>query len=174
MEHSFGYHIPVKMREELGYLVKGVSDRMHKELHPDEIFALFKKEYVNRFEPLDITNASFTSEQDSVSKESGAKCTINATINGVEYILDGEGNGRLDAVSNALKATPYVFDYHFVTYSEHALESDSDSTAVAYVAIADGQDNIYWGVGTHKDIVAASINALVSAINRENVVSKHM
>ena len=54
------------------------------------------------------------------------------------------------------------------------LESDSDSTAVAYVAIADGQDNIYWGVGTHKDIVAASINALVSAINRENVVSKHM
>jgi len=94
--------------------------------------------------------------------------SIDVTISGEKYTLDAAGNGRLDAVSNALKQSPYTFDYKFITYSEHALEADSDSRAAAYVAIADGNDNIYWGVGLHKDIIFASINALVSAINRQD------
>jgi 2-isopropylmalate synthase len=90
---------------------------------------------------------------------------------GENYKLHGVGNGRLDAVRNALNNSPYTFDYDFVTYSEHALESDSNSRAAAYVAIADKEENIFWGVGLHEDIIFASINALVSAINR--MTEKH-
>lgn len=39
------------------------------------------------------------------------------------------------------------------------------------VAIADANGKVYWGVGMHEDIILASINALVSAINRLNQVS---
>jgi len=91
-------------------------------------------------------------------------------ISGQKYSLHANGNGRLDAVSNALKTSPYKFDYTFVTYSEHALSSDSTSLAAAYVAIADSKGKNFWGVGTHEDIIFASIKALVSALNRQNSI----
>ena len=34
------------------------------------------------------------------------------------------------------------------------------------MAIADKEGRVFWGVGLHDDIVFASVNALVSAINR--------
>ena len=58
-----------------------------------------------------------------------------------------------------------------MTYQEQALESESDSRAAAYVAISDDKGWVYWGVGLHDDIIAASINALVSALNRFNKIS---
>jgi len=93
---------------------------------------------------------------------------IEVTVEGQKFSFSASGNGRLDAVSNALKQCPHTFDYKFVTYSEHALEADSHSRAAAYVAISDKDGNIFWGVGLHKDIIFASINALVSAINRHS------
>ena len=93
---------------------------------------------------------------------------MKVCLDGKEYTLQGKGNGRLDAISNALKMTPYTFDYKFVTYSEHALSAESSSKAAAYVCIEDSDGNQFWGVGQHEDIILASVNALVSALNRQN------
>jgi 2-isopropylmalate synthase len=169
LEQSYGYEIPQKMREEVGYFIKNVSDHQHKELSPAEIFEMFKAEYINVFTPIDITDATFK-KGSTYKSEDGMIVDINVIIDGIDYDLTATGNGRLDAVSNALKKSPYSFDYTFVTYSEHALEADSSSRAVAYVAIADNQGKIYWGIGIHEDIILASINALVSAINRQKRV----
>lgn len=170
LEQNFGYDIPVKMREEIGYMIKGVSDHQHKELKPEEIHQLFEDEYVNVFQPVDITDATF--HRLSQYKEDNHMITsIDVKIAEESYHLTGEGNGRLDAVSNALRQSPYNFTYDFVTYSEHALESESDSRAASYVAIADTKGNVFWGVGLHDDIIYASVNALVSAINRMNKTS---
>ena len=38
----------------------------------------------------------------------------------------------------------------------------------AYVCIEDKNGDVFWGVGTHEDIILASVNALVSALNRQN------
>ena len=95
---------------------------------------------------------------------------MDVTIDGDMFTVEGDGNGRLDAVRNALRETPYDFNYNFITYEEHALESDSDSRAAAYVAIADENGWQYWGCGIHNDIIPAAINALVSAMNRMNKV----
>ncbi len=167
LEQNYGYTIPIDMREELGYMVKSISDHGHKELKPEEIFNIFHKEYINVFAPLDITDATF---QKIAGFKDGKGFTVHMhlTVDDVPYDLDASGNGRLDAVSNALKQLPYHFDYTFITYSEHALEADSDSRAASYVAIADSTGKVFWGVGLHEDIILASINALVSALNREN------
>ena len=42
LETKYGLNLPPKMREAMGYAAKAVSDHSHKELHPDEIFNLFK------------------------------------------------------------------------------------------------------------------------------------
>ena len=167
LEQNFGYLIPPAMREEIGYMVKGISDEAHKELSPLEVYKLFAKEYINVFDPIDITDATFEKASDYRSND-GMIASIKVRINDREYEFEALGNGRLDAISKALKKSPYTFDYDFITYSEHALSADSHSKAAAYVCIADKDENQYWGVGTHEDIILASVNALVSALNRMN------
>ena len=74
------------------------------------------------------------------------------------------GNGRLDAISNALKKQ-FRLEYRLETYQEHALEQSSSSRAIAYVGIRDAQEKRFWGAGVDQDIIKASYNALLTAIN---------
>jgi len=168
IERDYGFVIPKAMRAEVGYMMKDISDKRHEELSPAEIFSVFEKEYVNDFTPIDITDATFNHFSSTKDDNEVYGVRMRANIDGQIYNLEAEGNGRLDAVSNALRKTEYHFDYKFVTYSEHAISADSNSKAAAYVCIADKEDNFYWGVGTHADIILASVNALVSALNRMN------
>lgn len=169
LEHNFGFSLPKDMRSEVGYMMKDISDRSHEELTPSGIFDAFKREYINDFSPIDITDAVFThvsSTKDINDNIMRVEMTLN--VDGEKFDLEGTGNGRLDAVSNALRQTKYHFDYKFITYSEHAISADSDSEAAAYVCVADAEENMFWGVGRHADIILASVNALVSALNRIN------
>ncbi|MBR5485453.1 MAG: 2-isopropylmalate synthase [Oscillospiraceae bacterium] len=158
MEHHFGYDLPAKMREDFGYTVKNVSDHMHKELSVNEVMDIFKKEYINYFTPLDVTAVRFE-QNDNIHVE------VTVEINGKEQKFNGVGNGRLDAVSNGLKEH-LGYKYKLTTYKEHALTTGTSSKAIAYVGIEYGDGKASWGAGTHDDIMAASVNALVSAINR--------
>ena len=168
LEQNFGFQLPKDMREEIGYMMKDISDKNHEELSPQEIYDAFAKEYINDFNPIDITDATFSHWSSTKSEENAVSVRMRVVIDDVVYNLKAEGNGRLDAVANGLRQTPYHFDYKFVTYSENAISADSNSKAAAYVCIADRYANKYWGVGTHADIILASVNALVSALNRMN------
>ena len=158
MEQNFGYDLPPKMREDFGYAVKSVSDHKHKELMPEEVYEIFQKEYVNINTPLELVDYRFIRNED---------VTVNLTIklNGEIKAIQGRGNGRLNAVNNAIKEN---LDIHIdnLTYKEHALEEGSHSQAVAYVGITVSEGKTVWGAGIHDDIIAASINALFSAVNR--------
>ena len=167
LETNFGYHLPAAMREEIGYLMKHVSDVNHKELAPEKILEIFTKEYVNRKDKYELKDATFKRLPQSESLgDNGIEADIVTVIDGKTYDLSGKGNGRLDAIMNALRKGPNKIDCEFVTYEEHALESESNSRAAAYVAMKDKKGNTYWGVGIHNDIIYASVNALMSAINR--------
>lgn len=168
IERDYGYIIPKAMRAEIGYMMKDISDKRHEELSSVEIFETFAGEYINNFKPIDITDATFNHFSSTKDDNESVGVKMRLLIDGQVYNLEAEGNGRLDAVSNALKKTKYNFDYRFITYSEHAISADSNSKAAAYVCIADEEENFYWGVGTHADIILASVNALVSALNRMN------
>ena len=159
METRYGFNIPAGMRESFGYLVKGVSDHAHKELQPDEVLKIFNDSYVNIETPVSLPEIHYVQK---ANDEITASVTID--YDGRQEVVTADGNGRLDAVSNALKA--YLgSDYALVTYTEHALEVRSSSKAVSYVALQKGKD-LYWGVGIHSDIIRSSISALVSALNR--------
>lgn len=159
LESRYGYDLPAAMREDFGYTVKRVSDRQHREMQADDILAIFMENYVNFFEPLDVVEAHF-------KQEGGIVATITVFNGGrEEHVFTARGNGRLDAVSNALKQN-LGLDYSIIKYQEHAIEQGSASKAIAYVGICTPGGLISWGAGTHDDIMAASVNALVSAINR--------
>lgn len=167
LETAYGHKIPKEMREELGYLMKHVSDVGHKELSHEKIYEIFTKEYVNRKERIDLVDATFRKMPNSGSLgDGGMEVDAEIIVNGERKFFTGRGNGRIDAIRDVFRKNTGANVYHFVTYEEHALEGDSNSRAAAYVAISDEEGNIYWGVGIHNDIVYASINAFTSAINR--------
>ncbi len=165
LEQKFGFNLPAKMREDLGYTVKGISDHQHKELSADEVHDIFINEYVNKEEPIKLLKSRFD-QVDGID----AEITIN--VNGVEKIYHGHGNGRLDAVSNAIMKH-FDIKFSLVTYEEHALQVGSNSQACAYVGIdADGVESTTWGAGIKTDIIDASVFALISALNRTHKIHK--
>ena len=159
METKYGYHIPMKMRESFGYLVKGVSDHAHKELLPEEVLRIFEEHYVNIEEPISLPEVHFVQKEEGVI---GAAVTIS--YDGKTDVIQADGNGRLDAVSNAVKA--YLnMDFALTTYTEHALAVRSNSKAVSYVGL-EKNGKTCWGVGIRSDIINSSISAFLSALNQ--------
>ena len=158
LETKFGLNLPPKMREAMGYAAKAVSDHKHKELHPDEIFSLFKSTFENVVEPYSINEVHFQ------QKDGGIVTQVTSIFRGKTVVTEAAGNGRLDAVSNALKKA-YELKYTLETYQEHALEQSSTSKAIAYVGIRKPDGTLAWGAGVDPDIIRASIDALVTAIN---------
>ena len=158
LETKYGLNLPPKMREAMGYAAKGVSDHLHKELHPDEIFDLFKKTFENVGQPYSINEVHFQQTGEGITTK------VTSTFNGKTITTEAVGNGRLDAVSNALKKA-YELKYSLEVYQEHALERSSSSKAIAYVGIKKPDGTMAWGAGVDPDIIRASIVALVTAIN---------
>lgn len=160
LERKYGLNLPAKMKESIGYAVKDVSDQKHKELQADEIFELFKERFENIKEPYSVKEVHFQ------QKEGGILTQVTSGFAGKTMVTEAFGNGRLDAVSNALKKA-YNLQYQLEVYQEHALEQSSSSRAVAYVGIRKADGTLAWGAGIHADIIHASIDALVAAINNK-------
>lgn len=159
LEHTYGYSLPKRMREHLSYLCKSVSDREHKELRAEEVLEIFKSNYFLHSTAISISDMNF------YRKGNGVETEITFVKDGISTTLVANGNGSLDAVSNALKkytGAEYLLD----VYSEHSMqERGSGSIAAAYIGLKDKDGNMSWGAGTDTDIIHASANALLSAYN---------
>lgn len=157
LKQNFGISIPKKMREEVGYLVKHVSDEEHKELSPQWVYEIFEEKYVN-------TQPYFQIKECHFKQIDGIMAEATITHGGQSRIVDALGNGRLDAVSNIIKDY-FGVSYELSVYEEHALSQGSSSKAMSYVGIS-CEDKMYWGAGIDDDIIKSSINALVVAVNQ--------
>ena len=159
LEQNFGYNLPPKMREALGYKVKSVSDHSHKELSANEVLRIFEDAFLNRCKPLNVLEAHF-------AQVGGITATVTLELNGQRKVVTSVGNGRLDAVANAIQSATGM-EFHLETYSEHSLDEGSTSRAASYVGLVWGDNTVTWGAGTDTDIIVAGIKALVSAINNK-------
>lgn len=158
LEHNFGYVLPTAMREEVGYTVKSVSDHAHAELSPAEVLQVFTDTYVNVNNHIKLIDYHFVRTPE-------IHVMLTVEIDGEVKELTASGNGRLDAVSNAVKKQLDI-EFSELTYEEHALTKGSSSQAITYVSITVKDGKKVWGAGIHDDIIASSIKALFSAINR--------
>lgn len=170
LKSRFGLEPPGKMLENFGYAIKDISDRQEKEIEPNEVYDEFNRRYVNYESGFKMVDYHFVRNGDF---------TVRVTVekDGVTTDVTAKGNGRLNAVNNAVKKF-LGREYTLSEYKEHAMERGSTSKAMAYVGISVKNNEYIWGAGTHEDIVTASIKALFSAVNRlldseENAASEH-
>ncbi len=157
LKQNFGISLPEAMREEVGYLVKDVSDNEHKELSPQWVYDIFVENYVDNTPFFQINECHFK-QIDGIMAEAIITCGDKKTT------VDANGNGRLDAVSNTIKQY-FGVSYQLSNYEEHALTMGSSSKAIAYVCITCKGEK-YWGAGMDDDIIKASIHALCVSVNK--------
>ena len=152
--------LPRRAQIEFSRVIQEHTDAEGGEMTPDEIWAVFRAEYLDRESPLKLNSvhtSSAAGEKDALF--------VNVYVDGEIQSLEGEGNGPLSAFVAAINGLPQDFDVRVLDYAEHALSSGGDAVAAAYVECL-VRDTIYWGVGIDANIVTASLKAVISAVNR--------
>lgn len=157
LKQNFGISLPDKMRDEVRILVKTASDIGHKELAPNEIYQIFTDTYIDPRPIFDIPECHF-------KQINGITAEVTIVCGKEKKVVAASGNGRLDAVSNALKAY-FGMEYRLTEYEERAISTGSASKAAAFVGILCGE-KVFWGVGIDEDIIKSSVAALVVAANK--------
>ena len=160
MQQNFGYDLPKAMHPEFGAIVKAKCDEKGVELKAEEIFQLFKEEYLTIHYPYNLKSYKLTEEGEGRVQFDGVIRYKHQDIT-----VSGEGNGPIDAFFKAMKGIG-IEHYEFVTYSEHALSEGADSQAVAYILLKTPDGREVYGVGQDHNIIMASIKGIVCAINR--------
>ncbi len=157
--------LPRRAQIEFSRVVQERTDAEGGEMSPEEIWAVFSDEYLQREAPLRLNSvhtSSAAGEKDAL--------TVNVYVDGELQTLQGTGNGPIAAFVNAINEIPGPdgagrFDVRVLDYAEHALSSGGDAIAAAYVECLVG-DRVLWGVGLDPNIVTASLKAVISAVNR--------
>jgi 2-isopropylmalate synthase len=90
--------------------------------------------------------------------------SVKATVNGKEHVFSSVGNGPVDAALNAIlgivPARVLLKEFNI-----EAISGGSDAMCHVTIAVEDEHGKIYDASGTGDDIVLASVEALVNAIN---------
>ncbi len=166
MDHEFGIKMPKEMHPDFGRIVQEMTDREGRELQAREIYEAFEQHYLDLHRPFDLISFQVMKRHsDKKEKRSFAEVEATLEVDGRERSVKGEGNGPLDAFSNALKVL-VTGEWSLCSYHEHALNTGSHAKAVAYIQVERSDGKRFWGAGIDTDIIIASIKALLSGLNR--------
>ncbi len=159
LETKYGLNIPKRMQQHFSSIVTKESDKTAHELTFEQIYDLFKIAYINIKSPIELLKYAESSSDKT-------NLTSHILNNGKEQVIDGTGNGIIEAFCDSLiKLTNK--DFHVVQYNEHSLSIGSQSNAITYVEIEMNGKN-YFGAGISSNISMSSLLAIVSAFNKSN------
>ncbi len=165
MDIYFGFKLPKAMHKEFANVIQKVSEKQG-EVSPDEIMNKFSEEYLNKKEPLHFRKLRVDDLSDEIESEFDTRVTLTFTDKGVEKTFTSIGNGPIDAVKRGIEEN-LGFSVKILDYSEHALQSGSNSQAAAYIHLLDAETgHVTYGVGVSSNITRASVRAIFSAMNR--------
>ena len=165
MDIYFGFKLPKAMHKEFASVIQKVSETQG-EVSPDEIMSEFSKEYLEKKEPLHFKKLKMDDLSEEVETNFDTKVLVTYTDQGIEKNFEGVGNGPIDAVKRGIQES-LGLDIKILDYSEHALQSGSNSQAAAYIHLLDvNTGKVTYGVGVSSNITRASVRAIFSAVNR--------
>ena len=165
MDTYFGFKLPKDMHREFADVIQAISEQQG-EVSPAQIMDAFRSEYLNMKEPLHFRKLQVYDLGEEAREKFDTRAVLTYTDHGEERVIEGIGNGPLDAVRRALMENTDM-QIKILDYNEHALQAGSDSQAAAYIYLLDSQTgHTTHGVGVSSNITRASVRAIFSAINR--------
>ncbi len=171
MDTYFGFKLPKGMHREFANVIQAISEKQG-EVSPDEIMQAFRREYLEKKEPIHFRRLRVDDLSDEVQSEFDTRVLVTYTDAGVEKKFEAVGNGPIDAVQRGLQQELDT-RIKILDYEEHALQSGSNSQAAAYIHLLDADSgNVTYGVGVSSNITRASVRAIFSAVNRMELVKR--
>jgi 2-isopropylmalate synthase len=161
METEYGVQMPRNLQIEFSQVVQHITDDTGKEQTPKDIWNAFENEYLEAKSPY-----CFLDHHTVADTHASEIRRLTATMqkDGAEIAIEGKGTGPIDAYVDALRSETGK-DIKVYSYSEHSVGGGADATAIAFVeAEVDGRH--LYGIGQHKNIVSASLEAVTCAVNR--------
>jgi 2-isopropylmalate synthase len=150
--------LPRRLQIEFSRIIQQHTDTDGGEVSPQQIRDIFAEHYLDRRTPLRVLRHRLSDDG-----EDHDEICANVLVEGEEHQISGSGNGPIAAFVDALAALG--FDVRVLDYFEHAMSAGDNATAAAYVECT-VSEQVLWGVGVSGSIVTASLNAVVSAVNR--------
>src|SRR6478609_6104599 len=161
LERDHGFSLPRLLQVEFSQVIQRITDATGREVPSAEIRAVFEREYVAATEPVGYLDH----RAQHVAVGGLEQVSARLTLDGVETLLTGAGNGPVDAFVHALREDA-GFDVHVLNYHEHGVGAGEDANAVAYVQLRVAGQHTVYGVGVDPNIVTATLRAVLSAVNR--------
>ncbi|MEU0946376.1 2-isopropylmalate synthase [Streptomyces canus] len=154
--------LPRRMQIEFSKLIQAKTDAEGGEVKGSDIWAVFQDEYLpnpeNPWGRIQVKNGQSTTDTDGVDT-----LKVEATVDGVDTVLAGSGNGPISAFFDALAKVG--IDARLLDYQEHTMSEGASAQAASYIECAiDGK--VLWGIGIDANTTRASLKAVVSAVNR--------
>lgn len=164
MDTFYGFKLPKGMHKEFADVIQAISEKQG-EVAPEQIMEEFKKDYLDRKEPMHFRKCRIT-DTETADGEFATLVKLTYTDHGIEKHFDGIGNGPIDAVQRGLEEALGI-QIKVLDYTEHALASGSGAQAASYIHLVDQTTGkATYGVGISSNITRASIRGIFSAVNR--------
>ena len=186
--------LPKKLQVEFERVVQQHADETKKEVKDEDIWRLFKDEYLPVEDGGAVASGDALSDSGDASLEQwgrlkllkvsvssgedGSDTVLHATVldRGINVghepevtrEITGTGNGPIAAFLDALKS--FGVEASVLDYAEHTMSVGTDALAASYVecevGMEDEEKRTVWGVGIDSSIITSSLKAIISAINR--------
>ena len=161
MKAEHGFDLPRRLQIEFSKTIQAITEDSGTEISPSAMWDAFKREYLREPARYGLRGHELA----TVAGTDGERIVAEITVDGVPRRITGAGNGPIAAFVDALRSGLGV-ELDVVDYAEHALGQGADAGAAAYVETVDGEGALRWGVGTHPNIITASLRAVLSALGR--------
>ena len=159
LEKEHGIELPRRLQIEFSKVVQAIADGEGVELAADRLWGAFQTEYLEgngRYGFVSHSASADQTEQDVVAK---------ITVDGNLKTILGHGNGPVDGFVDAIRKESGL-NFDVADYREHAIGMGANAAAIAYVELRLPDGSSLFGVGVDKNIVVASLKAVISGVNR--------
>jgi 2-isopropylmalate synthase len=158
LERDYGYELPRWLQIDFSGTVQAYAEDRESEVSGEEIYQLFQRTYLSQDVEFRLGDYQ-VNRADQIDQ-----LQVELHQGGARHALKGSGNGVVasfvDAMSRFIGKQIVL-----VEYSEHALSQSADAEAVCYIQLnIDGERCC--GVGRSNDIIQASLDGILGAINR--------
>ena len=162
LQRDYGYDLPRGLQMDFSQKIQRITDTSGHEITSEELWDAFERTYLNNTDPL-----AFVEYRTIPDPHASEVRLITAEIleRGETKTIEGRGNGPIAAFVDAMTRC-CGNTLHVNSYSEHAIGTGADASAVAYVEMVNPAGRKFWGVGVNPNIVTASLRAVVSALNQ--------
>ncbi|MBM3227172.1 MAG: hypothetical protein FJZ47_25685 [Candidatus Tectomicrobia bacterium] len=159
METEHGMVLPRRLQIEFSKTIQTITEDTGTEISPEAMWHEFEQAYLPTQARLQFLS------HEAITDAGGAKVVVQLQVDGQPRTVAGQGNGPIAAFVDGLKSVLGI-EIDVRDYAEHAISAGSSAIAAAYVEVSATNGTVRWGVGTDESIVAASLKAVVSAVNR--------